>query len=384
MIKKSKVSLSLLFFLCCGTFWACTASAGEPQAAMDVVPEWVSQQVSSTLVNPQATPEARQVYDVLRSLYGHKTISGVVAHVNWNTKEAENVHMWTGRWPAINVFDYMQVWASKDVNPKGWLDYRDITDAINWWREGGLVGCMWHWNVRANNGTDMTSSPGTKPGETSFSPLKAMQDGTAENRQLLKDLDQVAGYLSLLQKQNIPVLWRPLHEAAGNSTEYEGGKAWFWWGADGPEAYVRLWRLMYDRFVNYHQLNNLIWIWNSQMDDPDWYPGDEYVDIVGRDNYYALKYPLMKEYKQLSREYPTKIITLAECGNGDEVRMSPFAGIWDEGSRWSWFMTWYDYDYNEGNKEADDHQFASPTWWREAFQTGHVVDREEMKRLLRK
>ena len=38
----------------------------------------------------------------------------------------------------------------------------------------------------------------------------------------------------------VPVLWRPLHEAS---------EGWFWWGASGPEAFKRLWALMFTRFT---------------------------------------------------------------------------------------------------------------------------------------
>ena len=61
---------------------------------------------------------------------------------------------------------------------------------------------------------------------------------------------------------------------------------------------------MYNRLVNHHKLNNLIWVWTSQagfddlcnayVADSAWYPGDEYVDVVARDNYAALEYPLKK------------------------------------------------------------------------------------------
>ena len=32
-------------------------------------------------------------------------------------------------------------------------------------------------------------------------------------------------------------------------------------------------------------LDNLIWVWTTEGNDADWYPGDQYVDIVGRDVY---------------------------------------------------------------------------------------------------
>lgn len=356
---------------------ACTKA--ETEEVAKPVNNGFNDKVSPTLVNPNATAEAQQLYQRLRSLYGQKTLSGVVANVDWNVKEAENVHEWTGKWPVINVFDFINIHASKDVNKQGWLDYSDMTPVSTWHRNGGVVGCMWHWQVKANNGTNMTCSPGAKPGETSFDPSKVYEAGTTENKQAIHDLDQVAGYLKTMQKMGIPIIWRPLHEAAGNTYEFEGGGAWFWWGAKGAEVYKKLWRWMYDRLVNHHGLNNLIWVWNSQMGDSSWYPGDDMVDVVGRDNYAALMYPLMKEFNQLTDEYPTKLVALAECGNGDEVHISLWSKIWNQGSRWSWFMTWYDYNYNAGNSE--EHQFAGKVWWQDAFSSGVVVDRDEWKNI---
>jgi len=40
---------------------------------------------------------------------------------------------------------------------------------------------------------------------------------------------------------------------------------------------------LYDRLTNYHILNNLIWVGSTP--EPEWCPGDEYVDIVGYDSY---------------------------------------------------------------------------------------------------
>ena len=333
-----------------------------------------------TLCNPAATPEARQVYQALWGIYRQQTLSATVANVDWNIREAENVHEWTGKWPAMNVFDFINIHNSKDVNPAGWIDYSDMTVVEDWWRQGGIVGCMWHWNVPANNGTDYTCTPGTQPGETSFDPAKVDDPSSDEYKRMIRDIDQVAGYLGQMQQAGIPVVWRPLHEASGNIYDFEGGKAWFWWGAAGADAYKKLWRLMYDRMVNHHKLNNLIWVWTSQVGDSTWYPGDEYVDVVGRDNYKALQYPLMKEYNTLAARYPDKIIALAECGNGDEVNMALWSKIWERGSRWCWFMPWYDYHYNAG--QSDTHKFAGKDWWLDAFGTGLVLDREAFRQAM--
>lgn len=371
---KQQILLKTLVIL------ALILSASSCKAVEPEIPQ--PQTISYTLCNANATAEVQQLWAVLTSQFEQKTMSGVVANIDWNTREAENVYQWTGRYPVLNVFDFINIHASRDVNKQGWLDYSDLTPVTDWYNAGGVVGCMWHWQVPANNGTNWTCSPGTEPGLTSFDASKVNDPSSAEYKRMIHDIDQVAGYLKKMQKLGIPVIWRPLHEAAGNTYDFAGGGAWFWWGAQGAEVYKQLWRFMYDRLVNYHKLNNLIWVWTSQVGDDIWYPGDDVVDVVGRDNYYALQYPLAKEYKTLREKYPNKLITLAECGNGDEVDMSLWSKIWAEGSRWSWFMPWYDYNYNNGT--SDEHQFAGKQWWLDAFNTGLVIDRTEMQKLLAK
>ena len=330
--------------------------------------------------NADASEEAKKVFNVLKNLYGKKIVSGVVANVDWNTKEAENVYGWTGKYPAMNVYDYINLHASKDVNSAGWVDYSDITTAKNWWKEGGIVGAMWHWQVKANNGTDYTCTPGTAAGETSFDASKVYVEGTSENTLAKQQLDQLCGYLKKMQDAGIPVVWRPLHEASGNVEQYEGGKAWFWWGAKGADVYKQLWQWMYNYMVKTKGLNNLIWVWTSQTKDNNWYPGDAYVDIIGRDNYGATAAALATEYEELKGTYPNKMITLSECGNSETAEMAKLSSIWDAGSRWSWFMTWYDGDYNDG--KTTTHKHADKTWWSDAVGKDYVVTRDQMKELL--
>ena len=113
------------------------------------VPEQLQPTVSYTLCNSNATAEAQQLWSVLCSEYGKRAVSGVVANVDWNTRETENVYQWTGKYPALNVFDFINIHASKDVNPQGWLDYSDLTPVTDWFNAGGVVGCMWHWQNAA-------------------------------------------------------------------------------------------------------------------------------------------------------------------------------------------------------------------------------------------
>ena len=80
--------------------------------------------------------------------------------------------------------------------------------------------------------------------ETDFDIAKALQEGTKENQIIQSDLEELANYLLLLKQKNIPVLWRPLHEAAGK---------WFWWGKDA-DSYKSLWKLMFETFQKKGQI----------------------------------------------------------------------------------------------------------------------------------
>lgn len=103
---------------------------------------------------------------------------------------------------------------------------------------------------------------------------KALEPNSEENNATLRDFDAIALQLKRLQTAKVPVLWRPLHEA--------GGK-WFWWGSKTSQEAKQLYKLMFERFVEYHKLDNLIWVWSTP--EADWYPGNQRVDILGFDSY---------------------------------------------------------------------------------------------------
>ena len=95
----------------------------------------------------QLSAEAEALLQCLKDIEGVKTLSGTMANVNWNINEAKWVHQHTGKWPALNCFDYIHHPFSK----KGeWIDYTNVTEVYNWHRQGGVVAIMWHWNVPAN------------------------------------------------------------------------------------------------------------------------------------------------------------------------------------------------------------------------------------------
>jgi mannan endo-1,4-beta-mannosidase len=150
---------------------------------------------------------------------------------------------------------------------------------------------------------------------------------------LLSDMDVIAKELLILQAANIPVIWRPLHEADGG---------WFWWGAWGPDSCKTLYRLMFERYTKVHKLRNLIWLWNSVT--PSWYPGADVVDILGYDSYPAVgdHGPVDTQYQELiALGNDTKMVTLPEVGNIPDPSILKLYH-----ADWSYFVTWDD-DYIE-------------------------------------
>ena len=334
------------------------------------------------LCDPNASEATQQIYNLLRDCYGQKSISCSMAEVDWNYKEAGYVKSWTGKYPAMNGFDYIHLSYS-------WEYYTDITPVKEWWDMGGLVALAWHWRApssqsqweayKANNNDNTVFegfyAPGGGTPTTNFSAANAVTEGTWENEFVKADLKKVADRLELLRDAGIVVIWRPLHEAAGNSTIYSDGKAWFWWGYDGAEPCVKLWKMMYDYFQE-RGLNNLIWVWTSQTKDAKWYPGDEYVDMIGRDLYNYSLDTAAYNFKYLTTYYPHKMLALSECGY--EGGSSPYMGDqWDAGAKWSYAMPWYHYQYTLGGS----HKYANSDWWISWFDEDNAITLDEMKTL---
>ena len=207
---------------------------------------------------------------------------------------------------------------------------QEVENMIAWDARGGINTLSWHWNAPSG----LIDTPGKEwwrgfyTEATTFDLAAALADpSSADYRLLLRDIDAIAVQLQRLEDASIPVLWRPLHEA-------EGG--WFWWGAKGPEPAKELWRIMYDRLTVQHQLDNLIWVWNSKS--PAWYPGDDVVDVVSMDSY-----PAQGDHGALSGSYDElvalgqdrKLVALGEVGGiPDPDLLEAYQ------AHWSWFVTW--------------------------------------------
>ncbi len=277
---------------------------------------------SQGLSDSMATQSAKDLYAWLSGLYGQKVLSG-----QFGLEDLQYIKTVTGHTPVIAGFDLIEYSPSRieyGSNPTG-----QVESWINWENDKGcIINLMWHWNAP----TDLINTAGKEwwrgfyTEATTFDIALVLADTTSVKYSLLiRDIDSIAHQLKKFSDENIPVLWRPLHEASGG---------WFWWGAKGPAPFIQLWRLMYDRMVNYHQLHNLIWVYTAG--DPDWYPGDDVVDIVSLDIYTSAGSSMSADWENIQAEFNgKKIVALSESGTlpvADKIRLF---NTW-----WSWFAVW--------------------------------------------
>ena len=121
-----------------------------------------------------STDAAKKLYTFFLNNYGQKMVSSVMADVNWNYTIATKVNALTGKYPAMNCYDFIHICFS----PANWIDYSDITPVKEWHDAGGIVQLMWHFNVPKSQGsTDVTCTPS----ETTFKASNALVSGTWEN-----------------------------------------------------------------------------------------------------------------------------------------------------------------------------------------------------------
>ena len=105
-----------------------------------VLAAYIQAQIQEQPIDHSATGPTRQLYRYLRDkVWGKQVLSGCQARWDYNTTDADGLHERTGKYPAINIFDF-QHFRQRNLN------YMDPT-AKAWHDAGGIVGFIWHWSV---------------------------------------------------------------------------------------------------------------------------------------------------------------------------------------------------------------------------------------------
>ncbi len=319
--------------------------------------------IDPILVNENASENTRRVMKYLCDIYGTDIISGQFCDSGMYGSENATIWKTTNKFPAIlglDLMDYSPSRVEMGASSKT-IDY-----ALEYWEEGGLVTFCWHWNAPTKYITGKWYSAFYSD-STNIDLGKIMSGKEEEGyRLLMEDIDAIAAQLKILNDADVPVLWRPLHEASGG---------WFWWGNSGAEAYKQLYILLYDKLTNEYGLNNLIWVWNGQ--DKDWYPGDKYVDIIGEDIYpgehvYSPQTAAFFDAQKYTDA--KKMIILSENG----CLFDPELAIRD-GSMWGSFSTWGgEFVSDGGSVHTYSDKYTEEYMLKKVYEHEHVITRDEL------
>lgn len=281
-------------------------------------------------VNPHATPEARALLAYFGSITGKATIAGQHNFPNVGARWTDMAYDLTGKYPGLFGGDF----GFSGGEDKDSVLSRPamIEEAKRQYKNGAVVTLTWH-EVRPTDDEPVTFKNSVQGHLTDTEWKELLTPGTPLNTRWCAQVDVVAGYLKQLQDAHVPVLFRPYHEMNGN---------WFWWGGrPGKDGSAALYRLIYDRFVNLHHLDNLLWVWNVNAPNGSnagaieaYDPGAQFADLVTMDVYGEFK---QSYYTNIIAVAGDKPIALAEVGN------LPSTDVLKKQPRWTYFMCWSEF-----------------------------------------
>jgi mannan endo-1,4-beta-mannosidase len=352
-------------------------------------PVYPTLSASSTLADANATSETQSLMNYLASVYGEHILSGQQEIYKYGPHDFEYefdyIQETTGELPAIRGFDYL------NCNPLYGSDDGTTDRIISWVKDkNGIATSSWHITVPKNFenytlGSSVAWADSTYvPSETDFDPSKILEDGTKEREYYLLCLKGLAAELQELQDAGVPLIFRPLHEAEGGGGETG---SWFWWGKSGSAVYKELWKLTYQTLTEEYGLHNLIWEWNSYdyETSADWYPGDEYVDLIAYDKYNCTDWStgsavLVHNDSAISGTF----YDLVNMYNGNKmIAMSEndsiptLENLLTEKAGWLYFLPWYDGGSDSTNFLSNS-VFNDPEDLKTIYQSEYCITLDEL------
>lgn len=173
-----------------------------------------------------------------------------------------------GDYPAIFGFDL-----------NGIKQTSNLKAAIKHHERGGIITISWHMNNLLTGGNAWDCS--------SDQVVSSILRDDSTKREFCKWLDGFASFCIKMKDKNdnqIPILFRPLHESTSNS---------FWWGKKccSDNDFKKLWKFTYNYLVKKKRVNNLIWVFSldkmrTEKEFNSRYPGNKYVDVIGYEKYH--------------------------------------------------------------------------------------------------
>lgn len=238
-----------------------------------------------TLADPNATTETKALFYNLKKLSKKHTLFGhqhatEYGHGWAGDPDRSDVKSVTGSHPAVIGIDLSGFSGqSPQAIEKAKSSVRKTV--VDTYDRGGVNTISWHFSNPVSGGgfywKDSISLPAVKyiiPGGTAHQ----------EYKKILTDIGTWANSTKGKDGRLVPMIFRPFHEFDGE---------WFWWGKPHctREEFISLWRFTVSYLRDSLNVHNFLYAFSpdnlfaTEADFLERYPGDEWVDMVGLDNY---------------------------------------------------------------------------------------------------
>jgi mannan endo-1,4-beta-mannosidase len=239
----------------------------------------------NSLIDKHATVATKTLRNKLAKLAKHHTLFGhqhatEYGH-GWEADEdRSDVKSVTGSHPAVIGIDFSGFTIGDSATMAIYkARLKKVTEDT--YNRGGVVTVAWHFANPVSKGgfywVDSVSKPAVKyiiPGGAAHEKYKAILQG-------------IGGWVKNVRGKDgqlVPLIFRPFHELDGD---------WFWWGKAhcSREELIALWRFTIGYLRDSIGVHNFIYAFStdnkflSETEYLDRYPGDDWVDMLGVDNY---------------------------------------------------------------------------------------------------
>lgn len=234
-----------------------------------------------SMVDPDATAETRALmanllkYQDEALMFGHQ--DDLAYGIGWwGEVFNSDVQMVTGKYPAVFGWDLGEIGQDRNIDSVLFSDMqRWMIEACE---QGGINTVSLHLDNPVTGGNSWDTTPA----------VHAIIPGGELHEQFKVTLDVVAVFLERLRTGDgtyVPVIFRPWHELNGS---------WFWWGRDNcsVEDFKKLFRFTVEYLRDEKGLHHLLYSYSTdrfsgEEEYLERYPGDEYVDLLGYDDYHS-------------------------------------------------------------------------------------------------
>jgi mannan endo-1,4-beta-mannosidase len=237
------------------------------------------------LTDPLATPETKALFNNLLELSENHTLFGhqhatEYGHGWRGDDNRSDVKSVCGSHPAVIGIDFSGFSGRPEKQIQRNTE-RLRKNVVDTYQRGGVTTAAWHFSNPVSGGGFYWKDDVSKPA------VKYIIPGGGAHNEYKKILTTIGNWAKSLEADDgtlAPVIFRPYHEFDGD---------WFWWGASHctVEEFTTLWKFTVSYLRDSLNVHNFIYAFspdnkfNNEAEFLERYPGDEWVDMVGMDNY---------------------------------------------------------------------------------------------------